>query len=132
MLEEAIKAAELKTSAEIVIHLDNFCWGNPLATAKRRFAGLGLHKTAARNGVLIYIATINRKIAVLGDEGIYQKLGSAYWEEKVQNLISEFKANHQAEALAALVLDLGSQLGHYFPLNHDDQNELGNRISFKR
>lgn len=108
MLEEAIKAAELKTSAEIVLHLDNFCWGNPLTTAKRRFASLGMYKTAERNGVLIYIATLSRKIAVLGDEGIFQKLGPVYWNEKVENLIKEFKANHKAEALTALILDLGN------------------------
>lgn len=132
MLEEAIRSAERSTSAEIVLHLDNFCFGNALQQAKKRFALLGMHKTTDRNGVLIYLATFNRKIALFGDEGIHQKLGSNYWEEKVESLIREFKAERKAEALKNLILDLGSQLGQYFPLKADDRNELDNRISFRK
>jgi len=130
LIEEAIKTAELMTSAEIVVHLDNLCLGNPVQAAKRTFKRLGMHKTGERNGVLIYIATLNKKMAVIGDEGIYSKLESSYWHNIVQQLISEFKANHKAEALSASILDVGKQLGKYFPRKEDDVDELSNKISF--
>lgn len=132
LLEEAIVSAEKMTSAEIVLHLDNICLGKALLQAKKRFALLGMHKTAERNGVLIYLATMNRKIALYGDEGIHQMLGKGYWEEKVDALIREFKAERKAEALKTLILDLGSQLGQYFPPKANDRNELDNRISFRK
>src|SRR5437762_266415 len=93
----AITNAEKRTSGEIRVHLENFCPGNEVKAAIRVFTALGMHKTAERNGVLIYIATVSRKIAIVGDKGIHEKLGTTYWEKLVENLIQRFKARHQGE-----------------------------------
>ncbi|MCU0360728.1 MAG: TPM domain-containing protein [Bacteroidia bacterium] len=130
LVEEAIRTAETKTSAEIVVHLDNLCFGNPIRSAEKVFVRLGMHKTAERNGVLIYIAALNKKIAVLGDEGIYSKLEPDYWKKMVEQLIAEFKANHKAEALSASIMDIGNRLAEFFPRQHNDTDELSNKISF--
>src|SRR5690349_17510098 len=97
MLNEAIARAERNTSGEIRLHLESFCFGNELKAAMKIFTGLKMHETAERNGVLIYIATVSHKIAIVGDEGIHQKLGSEYWEKLVQKLIDQFRANKKAE-----------------------------------
>lgn len=131
LVEQAIHTAETKTSAEIVVHLDNLCFGDPVKAAENVFLQLGMHKTAERNGVLIYIATLHKKIAVVGDEGIYSKLEPAYWKTIVEQLISEFRANHKAEALSASILDLSQHLAEFFPRQHNDSNELSNKISFR-
>src|SRR5688572_15337535 len=119
LVEEAIHTAETKTSAEVVVHLDNFCFGDPIKAAEKVFLRLGMHKTAERNGVLIYIATLNKKIAVVGDAGIYSKLAKTYWKNIVDQLILEFKANHKAEALSASILDLAQHLSEFFPRQHN-------------
>lgn len=129
-LINAIVDAEKATSGEIRIHLENFCWGNEVKEAKKVFTKLGMHQTKERNGVLVYIATRSRKIAIVGDEGIHQKLGNEYWQNLVEQLISKFKENRKAEALAACIKECGRQLGHFFPRAADDQNELSNAISF--
>jgi uncharacterized membrane protein len=126
----AIEAAEARTSGEIRLHLENFCPGNEVQVATRIFTSLGMHKTAERNAVLIYIATVSRKIAIVGDQGIHEKLGSAYWDKMVGELIREFKSRHHAEALIACVKDLGEKLAAFFPVKGDDRNELTNEISF--
>lgn len=126
----AIEEAEDRTSGEIRLHLENFCPGNEVHVASRIFTTLGMHKTAERNGVLIYIATVSHKIAIVGDKGIYEKLGSTYWESMVNELISEFKAHHHADALVACIKDLGEKLARYFPVKGDDKDELTNEISF--
>lgn len=131
LIEEAIRTAETKTSAEIVVHLDNLCFTNPIKAAEKVFVQLGMHKTAERNGVLIYIATLNKKIAVVGDAGINSKLEPDYWKNVVGQLIKEFRANHKAEALSASILDLGKKLAEFFPRQHNDTDELSNKISFK-
>lgn len=130
LIIDAIAQAELNTSGEIRVHLDNFCFGDEVKAAKKVFTRLNMHRTAERNGVLIYLATLSRKIAIVGDEGIHSKLGNTYWETMVQGMISQLKANHKAEALQACIIDCGTQLGKYFPRKKDDKNELPNSISF--
>src|SRR5688572_10459723 len=85
----AITAAEARTSGELRLHLENFCPGNEVHVAARIFTSLGMHKTAERNGVLIYIATVSHKIAIVGDKGIHEKLGTAFWERLVETLIQQ-------------------------------------------
>lgn len=130
LLIDAITSAELKTSGEIRVHVENFCLGNELKAAEKVFTRLKMHETNERNGVLIYIATLSHKIAVAGDIGIHQKLGSAFWDQLVVKLIRQFKADKKAEALADCILECGEQLGKYFPRSSDDKNELDNSISY--
>ncbi len=130
MLIDAIAKAEQHTSGEIRLHLENFCFGSEVKAAERVFTRLNMHQTAERNGVLIYIATVSRKIAVIGDEGIHQKLGASFWQTVVDRLIAQFKAERKAPALAECIVECGRQLGKYFPLAEGDTNELSNDISF--
>lgn len=129
-LIDAIVQAELHTSGEIRLHLENFCFGSEVKAAQKVFRKLNMHQTRERNGVLIYIATLSRKVAIIGDQGIHEKLGTEYWENLVQQLITKFKENKKAEALAECIKDCGSQLGKFFPLSSDDKNELSNSISY--
>lgn len=130
MVTDAIAAAELKTSGEIRVHLENFCFGNALRAAEKVFLRLKMHETRERNGVLIYVATQSRKIAIAGDRGIHEKLGSGFWEKMAAQLIERFQHNQKAEALAECILACGEQLGRYFPRSADDTNELTNSISY--
>lgn len=130
MLVDAIAKAELHTSGEIRLHIANFCFGDEVKAAQKVFKKLGMDNTRERNGVLIYMAVLSRKVAVIGDQGIHQKLGTEYWKGLVENIITQFKLNKKAEALALCIVDCGEQLGKFFPLQHDDKNELSNDISF--
>jgi uncharacterized membrane protein len=130
IIVNAINEAEMNTSGEIRLHLENFCIGNELAAARKIFTKLGMHQTKERNGVLIYIATVSHKIAVVGDEGIHVKLGPVFWEEIVQRLITKFRENRKAEALAECIKDCGRELGKFFPRAQDDKDELSNQISY--
>ncbi len=145
-LIEAIGKAEKHTSGEIRLHLTNFCFGNEVKAAQKVFKKLGMHATQERNGVLIYIATLSRKVAIIGDEGIHEKLGTEYWDKLVEKLIKQFGSStgsassstgsastssaSRAKALAGCIIDCGEQLGKFFPLKEDDKNELSNNISF--
>ncbi len=130
MLIEAVAQAELETSGEIRLHIENFCFGNEIKRSEKVFTKLNMHKTKERNGVLIYIATFSKKIAVVGDEGIHQKLGNEFWQKLVNELIKDFRENRKAPALAKCILACGEQLGKFFPIKSDDENELTNTISF--
>ncbi len=130
LLIESIALAELKTSGEIRLHVENYCFGNETKRAGKVFAHLKMHKTKERNGVLIYIAVLNRKVAIVGDEGIHQKLGDEFWQKIVNDLIKKFKESSKAHALSECISECGDQLAKFFPRKEDDTNELTNTISF--
>ena len=71
---DAIQEAELNTSGEIRVHLEDNLKGDVLQAAQKTFLKLEMHKTEARNGVLIFIAPEQRKFAILGDKGINEKV----------------------------------------------------------
>src|SRR6476661_2322883 len=65
-LVAAIRQAEVTTSGEIRVHLEDTCpTPEPLDRAAQVFAELGMHKTAQRNGVLFYLAWQSRQFAVI-------------------------------------------------------------------
>src|SRR6266704_6889641 len=90
-IAHAVSEAEGRTSAEIRVHLDHRCKGDALEKAVAVFERLGMHKTAARHGVLIYVAVTDRKLAVIGDQGIHERVGEAYWEQVVADVIAHFR-----------------------------------------
>ena len=106
LIIDAIQTAEKNTSGEIRVHLENFCFGNEVKRGQKVFTKLKMHATKERNGVLIYIAVSSRKIAIIGDEGIHQKLGNEYWENLVKNLISQFQKNKKGEQRFAFFIAL--------------------------
>ena len=73
-LIDLIKASELLTSCEIKIHLNDSCPGDVLTKACELLVSLGLTKTKARNGIILYLVVKDKKFAIAGDEGIYAKL----------------------------------------------------------
>lgn len=130
LLVKAIEEAERNSSGEIRLHLTGYCFGSEVKAAQKIFKRLNMHTTKDRNGVLFYIATRSKKIAIVGDKGIHEKLGHDYWQAIISRLINQFKGNNKAEVLIACIKDCGEQLGKFFPLNADDKNELSNSISF--
>ena len=130
LVVDAIKTAETNTSGEIRVHLESICWGDAIERAKKVFTKLKMHETKEKNGILIYIATENHKMAVIGDAGIHAKLGAEYWDKIVQGLVSKFKEGHHGEGLAAAIVDCGDKLKQHFPYASDDKNELNDSISF--
>jgi len=128
---QAIQNAEEKTSAEIRVHIENFCFTNPLKRAEKVFIKNQMHLTKNRNGVLFYFAVISRKLAIIGDVGIYQKVPSELWNQLTQKLINALKQNHhKAETLCECILIIGNELARYFPPSADNPNELSNEISY--
>lgn len=125
----AVAEAERGTSAEIRVHLDDRCEGDPMARAITLFERLGMHRTTDRNGVLIYLAVTDRKLAVIGDRGIHERVGEAYWRGVVDTLVGHLREDRSRDGLLAAVRDVGAALGRYFPRRTDDRNELPDDVS---
>lgn len=129
-IETAIAEAEMGTSGEIRVHAESHCAIDVLDRAAWMFKQLAMHKTELRNGVLIYIALADQKFAIVGDAGINSLTGTGFWEDVKDAMRSEFADGRLAEGLAKGVLMVGEKLKTYFPIKHDDVNELSNTMSF--
>lgn len=126
----AIKEAELNTSGEIRVHIENHCKEEALERAAELFYDLKMNHTAARNGILFYLAVKDRKFAIIGDEGINKEVEHDFWNDIKDEMISNFKENKFAEGLIAGILKCGDKLKKHFPYQNDDVNELSDEISF--
>jgi uncharacterized membrane protein len=126
----AIKQAELNTSGEIRVHIEDRCKGNVLDRASDVFAMLKMHKTALRNSVLFYLALKDHQFAILGDAGINALVPDNFWESTKEAMLQHFKDGNFAEGLAVGITMAGDKLKEHFPYQKDDVNELPNDISF--
>ena len=126
----AIAEAELQTSGEIRLHVETRCPGDVLDRAAKVFETLAMHKTELRNGVLFYLATDDRKFAILGDGGINAAVPSGFWSDVKDTVVRGLAEGKAGEGLAAGIRLAGAQLSIHFPVAEDDVNELSNDISF--
>jgi uncharacterized membrane protein len=120
----AIRKAESRTSGEIRVHVEGRCPGDPALRAGQLFAALGMHQTARRNGVLLYLAVRDRKFAVVGDEGIHLVVPDRFWEEVVAEMERHFRARRFLEGMCGVIERIGAELGRHFPRTPEDRNEL--------
>ena len=131
-LHMAVMNAELDTSGEIRVHLDDTCEGDPMQRTKEIFSKLEMEQTALRNGVLFYIAVSPRKFAILSDFGINAVVPLDFWDEIQQNLRNNIRENNFIDGLFDAIIQTGIQLKKHFPRLVTDVNELPDDIYFGR
>jgi uncharacterized membrane protein len=134
IIVSAIGKAEQRTSGEIRVYVESRCrYVDPMDRAAEVFAGLQMEKTAARNGVLVYVALKDRQLALFGDKGIHEKVGSEFWSERVKNILGHFNKADYAGGLARIITEIGEALHRHFPYDKGtDKNELPDDIVFGR
>lgn len=125
----AIAEAERATSGELRVHLEDRCEEDVLDHAAFIFDELGMHRTAARNGVLIYVSVGDHRLAVIDNAGINAVVPSNFWNDVLGLLRLHFAAGRQAEGLCQAAHMVGEKLRAHFPRRTDDRNELPDDIS---
>ncbi len=129
-LIDAIGKAEDRTSGEIRVHIETKCDSDPYQRAIELFYELKMNDTKDRNGVLIYVATEDHKMSIIGDQGINQMVPEGFWNETLQLMRMHFSAGQFSAGLSLAVEHAGEKLRTYFPYQRDDTDELSNDISF--
>ena len=124
----AITAAELRTSGEIRVVVAREKVPEPLPAAQREFERLGMAKTAARNGVLIFLAPTSHTFAVIGDSGVHEKCGPPFWQELTAAMTDHFKRRDFTRGVVLGIERAGALLATHFPRRPDDRNELPDRV----
>ena len=132
LIVDAVRTAERRTSGEVRIFVESRCpYMDAIDRAAETFLKLQMQKTEERNAVLIYVAIMDRQLAVYGDEGIHNRVGQEYWDRAVKEMISSFNRENYAEGIRDCVAEIGEALHEHFPFNNDtDKNELPDNIVF--
>ena len=130
VIKSAVKEAELNTSGEIRVHIDNHCKEDVMDRAAWWFGKLEMQKTEQRNGVIFYLAVKDHKFAILGDAGINAVTPEDFWDQIKEKMLASFKEGAFANGLKEGILMAGEALKSHFPRQDDDVNELSDEISF--
>ena len=128
----AVAVAERETSGEIRVHLERRLprgSTDTLARAAEVFTTLGMQRTAERNGVLIYLAVDDHRLAIIGDAGVHAHVGDAYWQRVRDAMVERLRRGEARDAVLHAVTEAGLVLRRLFPRRPDDQNELSDRVS---
>jgi uncharacterized membrane protein len=116
----AIRAAEVKTSGEIRVLVARHKANDPVAAAQAYFHQLGMAKSPHRNGVLIFLAPRSRRFAVIGDKGVHEKCGDAFWSDLAAAMGDRFKKGEFTDGLVHGIERAGELLAGTFPRSPDD------------
>ncbi len=130
----AVAAAERQTSGEIRVHLERrlprgSAPGDALPRATEIFTRLGMHATADRNGVLIYLAVEDHQLAIAGDAGVHARVGDEYWQRIRDAMVERLRRGDARAAVLHAVAEVGEVLRRFFPPRPDDRNELSDQVS---
>ncbi len=124
----AIKSAESKTSGEIRVFISHKHRTDALAAAQRRFAKLGMTKTRERNAVLIYVAPLAKKFAIIGDAAVHAKCGEPFWKEVAAAMEKHFRKGEFTQGIIEAIRRAGELLAKHFPPKSGDCNELPDSV----
>jgi len=96
--------------------------------ALEAFYEKGLYKTRGNTGVLFFLSLYERKVWVLADKGIYEKIHQETVESFATAVSQGMKEGRGCEALCKAVREAGHLLSKHFPLGPGDTNELPNKV----
>jgi uncharacterized membrane protein len=130
---DAIRRAEQRTSGEIRVSISRLFWGDVYKAATFAFDRLRMHETRERNGVLLFVVPARRRFAVIGDKGIHERAGQAFWERVTAVVGSRFREGDFTGGIVDAVESIGEELRAHFPYDSTtDRNELPDDVDFER
>ena len=90
-------------------------------------------RTRDRTGILLFLSLFERRVVLLADSGIHQKVEEGQWEEITRRLASEIRGGRPGPGLVDAIRACGELLErHGVARRADDQDELSNELRRER
>jgi len=96
--------------------------------ALQEFYGAGLHRTVGATGVLIFVSLLERRVIVLGDEGIDARLDETHWRETSRVILDGVRRGALGEGLVEGVRRCGAVLEEHFPAEGENPDEVPDQV----
>jgi uncharacterized membrane protein len=139
-LAAMVKESETGHSGEIRIYVEaglplSYLWrSKDMADITRQralsmFGKLRVWDTANNNGVLIYLLLVERRIEIVADRGLNERVTADTWPRLVQSMGSAFKSGQFGVGLVQAVREVSALLQQHFALapGQANTNELPDR-----
>jgi uncharacterized membrane protein len=114
-IERAITDAERATSGELCVSLAPYFWGDVRSMAEKAFVRLGMDRTSGRGAVLFLVVPRRRAFVVLGNTGIHDKVGQAWWDLVARAMEERLHDGDLTGALEHGIREVGARLAEHFP-----------------
>jgi len=103
------------------------------ARVRRRAAAAFLEQevflTENRTGILLFVSLFERRVVLLADSGIHQKVEEGQWESITRRLAAEIRHGRPGPALVEAIRECGEVLArHHVEIQTDDRNELSDEL----
>ncbi len=92
------------------------------------FQRLGLEHTAARSGVLLFVALFERRAIVLADSGVAEKVDASTWSVACDRVLAGIRHGSLKDGLVDGIAEVGRVLAEHFPSKDGGRDEIPNRI----
>jgi putative membrane protein len=97
--------------------------------AEHAFYEKGLHRTRGATGILIFVSLLERRVVILADRAINERVSGGTWEALAQDLVSGIRAGDGVAALCRAITACGAILMQHFPAqDSDNPNELRDEL----
>jgi putative membrane protein len=83
--------------------------------ALRAFYEHDLHKTRESTGILILASLLERRVQILADRGIHEKVGEAEWRKAANVLTRALKEKRTGDGFCEAIAICGEVLSRHFP-----------------
>ncbi|MBI3596630.1 MAG: TPM domain-containing protein [Nitrospirae bacterium] len=95
--------------------------------ALRAFYEHELHRTREATGILILASLLERRVQILADRGIHEKVGDAEWRKAANVLTRALKEKRTGDGFCEAIAICGEVLARHFTATGENPNELPNR-----
>jgi len=114
-VKSAIQMAEQGSSGHVRVSVAAPFWGDTQEAAWRAFDRLEMHRTPHRNAVLLLVVPYRRRLVILGDAAIHDKVGHAFWQQVSHSICERFRAGDSTGGLEHGLQAIGDELRRHFP-----------------
>lgn len=128
-IEQAVKASERRHRGEIRFAIEAGLSPAHLristrARARQVFAELRVWDTEENSGVLVYVQLVDRRIEIVADRGIAQRVAQAEWDAVCHAMQNAFKRQQYEAGAVEAIGAITAILARHFPAGPDNRNEL--------
>lgn len=146
-LAKVVEEVEKQTAGEVVVSivgkatkpnnpvLNYFSLSKPKTVdeqvrdfAIKHFMDLDIQQTEGATGVLILIAVQERRVEIVADKAINDKVSSSFWMSVSESICEHIRDGNPFFGISRAVRDIGNLLKEHFPRKEDDKNELPDEI----
>lgn len=96
--------------------------------AMTNFFHHGLYRTRDATGILLFVSVFERKVWILADQGINEKVPAGQWDALVAEITQGIRDKRPGRAICAAIEKMGNILKTHFPIRPGDTDELPNVI----